>query len=511
MDGLQEKIERLIEHCARDFEFFANNFLYIRDEKGGIEPLKLNKAQLYVHQVAETMRKEQGMVRIVVVKGRQLGMSTYIQARLFWRTITSPGFRSFILTHDHAATSNLYEMAKRFLEHLPPFLKPHVGASSSKELIFDRLDSGIKVGTAGNKAAGRSSTIQLLHGSEVAYWPSAEEHARGILNAVPREPNTEIWLESTANGCADYFSRVYMMSDEGQTDFKAVFVPWFWHDSYKISPPPSDFTDEELSLMSSFALSPEQIGWRRLKIASMSGGGGNGEAHFKREYPCTAAEAFLSSGDDYLISADIVQKARSCKSAPEIGHLILGVDPARFGDDSTAIIRRKGRKAYGLERLAKMDLMQVAAKVAQIIDDEKPEAVCIDVGGLGAGVVDRLKQLGFECIYPVNFGGSATRSNYVNKRAEMWSSMALWLKNEPCIIPDSDALHADITSIKHDFDASGRLLLEPKSNAKKRLGRSPDAGDALALTFGITERELRAKESSADIVKRLTMPTSFIG
>ena len=96
-------------------------------------------------------------------------------------------------------------MTERYHENCNPLIKPITGASNAKELSFPVLDSGYKVGTAGNKGAGRSSTIQYFHGSEVAFWPHAAEHAKGVLQAIPDAPDTEIILESTANGIGNYY------------------------------------------------------------------------------------------------------------------------------------------------------------------------------------------------------------------------------------------------------------------------------------------------------------------
>src|SRR5262249_59037905 len=96
-------------------------------------------------------------------------------------------------------------------------------------------DSGYKVGTAGTKAVGRSSTIQLFHGSEVAFWPFADTHAAGILQAVPNEDNTEIILESTANGIGNFFHQAWRDAEAGKNDYIAIFVPWFWQEEYRRS------------------------------------------------------------------------------------------------------------------------------------------------------------------------------------------------------------------------------------------------------------------------------------
>src|SRR5262249_59464457 len=94
-------------------------------------------------------------------------------------------------------------------------------------------DSGYKVGTAGTKAVGRSSTIQLFHGSEVAFWPFADTHAAGVMQAVPNEKDTEIILESTANGIGNFFHQTWRNAEAGKNDYIAIFVPWYWSEEYR--------------------------------------------------------------------------------------------------------------------------------------------------------------------------------------------------------------------------------------------------------------------------------------
>ena len=166
--------------------------------------------------------------------------------------------------------------------------------------------------------------------------------------------------------------------------------------------------------------------------------------------------------------------------------LVIGVDVARFGDDKTAIARRKGRKAYKIKTYAKMDTVQVANMVVGIIHEEHPAIVNIDVGGLGAGVVDILFDRGYrEIVRAVNFGEAAQeQEKYCNRRAEMWARIKDWLTAElPVSLTDCEGLSEDLTSPNKSYDKLGRLLLEKKDDIKKRLGRSTDVGDALALTF----------------------------
>lgn len=159
--------------------------------------------------------------------------STYVGGRFYHKTTHNKGTQCFILTHALDATNNLFKMAQRFYQNTPNLVQPDISTNNSKELIFGRLDSGYKLGTAENKAVGRSSTIQLFHGSEIAFWANAHEHTKGILQAVPDATGTEIILESTANGVGNYFHQMWQKAEGGMSDFIAIFVPWFWQDEYK--------------------------------------------------------------------------------------------------------------------------------------------------------------------------------------------------------------------------------------------------------------------------------------
>ncbi len=464
-----------------DFAHYANRCLKIRAKSGAVVPLKLNRVQAYLHRRLEAQLAETGRVRALILKGRQQGCSTYVEGRYYWRVTHQRGVRAFILTHEQEASNNLFEMAERFHAHCPPVIRPHIGAANAKELHFDRLDSGYKVGTAGTKGVGRSSTVQFFHGSEVAFWPFAETHAAGVLQAIPEQPGTEIILESTANGIGNFFHAQWQAAEAGTSDYIAIFIPWFWQSEYR-KPVPEGFqpSQAESEYQSAYRLDLEQIAWRRAKIAELKD-----EWLFRQEYPATAAEAFQSSGADGLIAPSLVTKARGAEAAAS-GPLVVGVDPARFGDDRTAIVRRRGRQAFGLESHVRLDTMAVAGLVARIIEGEAPKRVFIDVVGLGAGVVDRLNELGYGQVVEAVNGGERplNRDRYLNRRAEMWALLREWLADAAGVqVPDSDSLHADLCAPSYGYDSAGRLRLERKEEMKARGLRSPDEADALALTF----------------------------
>jgi hypothetical protein len=188
-------------------------------------------------------------------------------------------------------------------------------------------------------------------------------------------------------------------------------------------------------------------------------------------------------------------RARKAVVPHPVGPVICGVDPARFGDDTTDIILRRGRVAFNLERYAKKDTMEVAGICRLRLQQKDPYIDCmfIDVGGLGAGVYDRLKEMGF-CenkmgygprVRPVNYGGApADQLRYRNKRAEMWAEMKEWLEDTlPVQIPDDDVLHRDLMGPGYKYDSATRLLLESKDDMRKRGVMSPNSADALCETF----------------------------
>jgi len=293
-----------------DFPHYANKCLVIRAKSGKKIRFTLNRAQEHIHREIEDQLQHAGWVRVLVLKGRQQGCSTYVEGRSYWKVTHRKGVRAFILTHEQDATNNLFEMAQRYHEHCPEKVKPTASASNAKELYFNGLDSGYKVGTAGTKGVGRSSTIQYFHGSEVAFWPHAETHLAGVLQAVPNEPGTEVILESTANGVGGVFYELWKEAEAGESQYIAIFVPWFWQPEYSIKAPPHfKATEEEKGLAKLYGLNKGQLAWRREKIRELKS-----KELFKQEYPCTAEEAFIHSGRSAFDAAWLDLAEQECFS-----------------------------------------------------------------------------------------------------------------------------------------------------------------------------------------------------
>lgn len=492
--------ERAIRAKLRDdFKHYASRCLSIRAKDGSIVRLELNEAQAYLHGRLEAQREKTGKVRALVLKGRQQGISTYVGGRFYHRVTHNKGLRCFILTHEQDATNNLFGMVDRYHQHCPDVVKPSTGAANAKELFFDKLESGYAVGTAGAKAVGRSQTVQLFHGSEVAFWPNAPTHFAGVVQAIPDLPGTEVILESTANGMGGEFHERWQQAEQGIGDYEAIFIPWYWQPEYRRDAPAGfEMDDEEQEYQRLYGLDLEQMVWRRNKIAELKD-----PMLFKQEYPATAAEAFQMSGHDSFIPAQLLVKARKNTAEPS-GPLVIGYDPNWKGKDRAALARRRGRKLLGVECRQNLDTMGQVGWLKQVIDTEKPAKVFIDVGGVGAGVYDRLCEMGYgHIVVAVNFGSSPLepqpldengkpKGGYLNRRAEMWGWSRDWLEDPGGVdIPDKDSLQADAMAPGYKYDSLTRIVLESKEDIRKRGLRSPDEWDAVALTFAEPVVEMR--------------------
>lgn len=476
-----------IEWLARpeNFKAFSSLCLKIRTKSDGIIPFELNRTQEYVRQRLDDQKRRTGKVRAVIMKGRQQGVSTYISARFYHIVSNNIGLRCFIMAHDKPASLNLFGMASTYHKYFPAQIKPKATTDSANELAFNSLDSGYKVATAGSGDSGRSQTIQLFHGSEVAYWANSDAIATGALQAVPDGINSEVILESTANGMGNFFYSKAMDALKGEGDYELIFCPWWWDDGYQ-TPIPNDFilSEEEKEYKAHNNLTDEQIHWRRRKIKDFSGD----IWKFKQEYPANPTEAFQGNVDDVFIPAEIILNARKNIVDATVAYapLILGVDPAWKGKDRTAIAYRTGRKLHKVDVVKINNLMALAGHVANIIDRDCPAKLFLDVVGIGAGLYDRLVELGYgDVVIAVNGGSKATKiDRYVNKRAEMWGEMKAWLEDEiPVDIPDDDELHADLMAPQYEYDSNTRIKLEGKKEMRSRGIRSPDLADALGLTF----------------------------
>lgn len=191
---------------------------------------------------------------------------------------------------------------------------------------------------------------------------------------------------------------------------------------------------------------------------------------------------FPSAATRQLISTEAVEKCMEHETeGSEMLPKVMGVDIARFGENSSTICTRQGRKVHEIVVLPKMDLMQTAHHVAEAIKKERPVQVFVDGSGIGAGVVDRLRQLNF-AVVDVNGGNQSLNPRFLNKRAEMWWDLKEFVEGL-CELPKDQDLKKELTAVSYDFTDKGRVRLDRKADIMDDYGFSPDRADALAMTF----------------------------
>ena len=215
------------------------------------------------------------------------------------------------------------------------------------------------------------------------------------------------------------------------------------------------------------------------------------------EFPDSASNQLISIVDvDSAIGKTVEHYNKATK--------IMGVDIARFGEDSSAIAVRQGRKLFALEERKSLDLMQTVGFILEMMNKHNPDVTYVDIGGMGAGVYDRLKEQGIRGVVGINFGTVADEPlKYRNKRAEMWGRMKDWLHEGSSDIPNDTELRGDLVGPMYFYTSSGQLMIERKKDMKRRGLASPDKGDAFALTFAQPFDRMARYGSSVNTMAKL--------
>lgn len=301
---------------------YCENYIKIRDKKQRLIQLKFNPAQLALYEAIKKELQAGRPPRMIVLKGRQQGVSTGTEALMFQDSATRPMVNTLIVAHRDDSTAALFNMNKLFYDYLPAKLQPMKKNSNAKELVFENptrdpdqkrkkpgLRSRIRCITAGGKGAGRSMTQNNVHLSEFAFWPGNKlETLLGIMQSVPDDINTLVVIESTANGYEE-FKDLWDGAEKGENGWVPVFLPWYMEPDYrKPVDPGTEWTEEERKLQEQFGLDEEQLSWRRWCIRTNCGGDVN---LFRQEYPCTPDEAFLLSGDAFFDNDVIMARRRA--------------------------------------------------------------------------------------------------------------------------------------------------------------------------------------------------------
>lgn len=409
------------EEYKNDFELFAKEQIRIitKNASQGFVPFTFNAAQVLINEKLEAQREKTGKVRAIVLKARQQGISTYCAARVFWKTFFTPHTRSVVMAHDSATSDALFNMSRNIIDNMED--RPTLQKSNAKEILFEHNKSGYRLYTAGAKEAGRGTTPTIAHLSEVAFWQFDEQILAGLFQGISQENETEVILESTANGASGEFFRLYQGAMNGDNEYVPIFLPWYITPEYRRKAPPEmELTEEEDELVENYSLDNDQLYWRRLKI------GESGEKKFIQEYPASAEEAFLVTGNS-VFDQELVQmyEARVPDYIREFdyetsyfednknGHLdmwtapsfedrfIIGADVALgVGQDySTAVVMNKEREVCALFRDNYVDPSVFGDILFYLGRYFNNALLAVESNSLGIATLNRLKQMNYINLY----------------------------------------------------------------------------------------------------------------
>jgi len=234
-------------------------------------------------------------VRIIVLKARQLGISTATEGIIFNWSFLHPGANSLVIAHESDSSRGLFEMTKRYWDTWPFKSAFKQRYNTRSELSWEDTGSHIKVATAKNMTTGRSSTLHAVHASECAFYPDAETLWTGLNQTIPNVHGSLVVLESTANGIGNWFHKEWLKAEQGESDFVPLFFPWWKHHEYSVATTictKAELDADEIRLLQMGA-TYEHLAWRRWAIINKA----NGDLDmFMQEYPATPEEAFITSG-----------------------------------------------------------------------------------------------------------------------------------------------------------------------------------------------------------------------
>lgn len=439
-----------LQRTLRDYLAWA--ILKIRDKQGVAVRLAPNRAQ---RQFSRSCGR-----RNIVLKARQLGVTTWVAARFFLHTITRPGTVSVQVAHDLAAAEELFRIVRRFLDNLPEWLRKgalKTSRANVRQLIFPHLDSEYRVETAADPNAGRGLTIRNLHCSEVASWPlDPVETLASLRAAVP--PDGEIVLESTPNGAGGCFYDQWQHADEN--GYVRHFFPWWWEESYRrpaINVLP--LNEEEEKLTQEQGLAPEQIAFRREIQADF------GERS-AQEYAEDAESCFLSSGECVFELKQIEERLASCGEPLETrdnGRLqiwfppagkkswIIGVDPAgggARGDYACAQVIERSTGMQCAELLGHFNPQELASRVAGLAREYSNALVAVELNNHGHAVVAHLTR-GEHYHRLYEQGNQLGWVTNKSSRIDLIENLAVLLRNQPQLFFSKRLLLECRTFVRH--------------------------------------------------------------
>ncbi len=457
-------------------DYFIETYLKIRTKTTSQTDFRMNRAQ---QEYSHSCDKQN-----VVLKARQVGITTYIAARFFVQTITQRGTMSMQVTQDRESAEDIFRIVRRFWQNLPDYLRKgplRTSHRNARQLVFPNLDSEYCLASAAENA-GRGRTIQNLHCSEVSRWGREGDEALASLRAAVT-PGGDIVLESTPNGAGGLFYEEWQRADD--TGYKRHFFPWWFDSSYAIEPgtnfPP--FTEEEVALVAMHGLKIEQIAWRRKQWASLRG-------LAVQEFAEDPVSCFLASGECFF-DLESVEQARQNSSGPletrdnarlviwlppqATRAYVIGADPAGGGIEGDyscgeVIDRESGMQCAELH--GHWPPREFARKLAELGLEYNTALLAVESNNHGSGVLAGLRTLK----YPRVFHGKKQDGwlTSVASRPRMIENLASALIAEPELFRDSGFLKECRTFVRY-----------PNGRPAAAAGTHDDCVIALAIAWAV--------------------------
>ncbi len=455
--------------------FLAEALLKVRTREGASAPLRANAAQREFEQRRGS--------RNIVLKARQMGISTWVAGRFFLKTITQPGTLTMQVAQTQEAAEEIFRMVRRFYDELPAELREGVlrtSRATARSLVFAELDSEYRVESAGDANAGRGLTVQNLHCSEVARWPGdAKATLAGLLATLPAASG-EVVLESTAQGAHGCFYEEWQAAE--MNGWVRHFFPWWREPSYRLAPGAGEesYSDEERALGKRELLDAEQISFRR-RLQKQFG------PLARQEYPENADDCFLATGSCVFDVEGIERRLREVTPAVErrwAGALevwlrpvpereyVVAVDPAGGGSEGDYAAMQVLDAVTGLqcaEFQGRCGLLELAERAAAVAREYNGALLAVERNNHGAGVLAYLMgTVGY-------------------RRLAECEGQAGWLTTtltRTRVIGEVERLLGEHAGCM----MSARLLREMKTfvrDARGRTGAAPGQHDDLVMAMGI--------------------------
>jgi len=307
--------------------------LHIVDKDGLDTRLQLNWGQEILLEEVHRQWNANRPVRVIILKARQIGISTLSEAILFCMSQMFHNMRGRVVAHDNDSTQGLLEMSSYYWDTWAFNKLATLKYNSRNELAWVENKSSIRVSTAKNTRAGRGKTLRALHASEVAFWENPDVLMLGLTQAIPNRPGTFIALESTANGLGNWFHKTWMAAEEREINYVPIFLPWFRHPEYtahfeNIAVPSILRLDDEEKFLRKLGIDDSRLIWRRHAIKDRCN---RSVEQFHQEYPTNPEEAFISTGSN-VFDYKILQSAYEPR-APLVGRLMDTNDGIKFVED----------------------------------------------------------------------------------------------------------------------------------------------------------------------------------